>query len=35
MEEVLTTANPKDIHGATSELKPDEIKDLAEYILSL
>lgn len=35
MEEVLTTANPKDIHGATSELKPEEIKDLAEYILSL
>ena len=34
MEEVLTTANPGDVHGKTSNLKPDEIKDLAEYILS-
>ena len=34
MEEVLTTCNPGDIHGKTSKLKPDEVKDLAEYILS-
>jgi mono/diheme cytochrome c family protein len=34
MEEVLTTANPGDVHGKTSKLKPAEIKDLAEYILS-
>jgi len=34
MEEVLTTCNPDDVHGKTSKLKPEEIKDLAEYILS-
>jgi hypothetical protein len=35
MEEVLTKFNPGDQHGETSKLKPEEIKDLAEYILSL
>ncbi len=35
MEEVLTTANPGDKHGETSKLTPEEIKDLAEYVLSL
>jgi hypothetical protein len=35
MEEVLTTANPNDAHGETSGLSPEEIKDLAEYVLSL
>ena len=35
MEEVLTTTNPDDKHGATSKLTPEEIKDLAEYVLSL
>ncbi len=35
MEEVLTVANPKDAHGETSKLSPEEIKDLAEYVLSL
>lgn len=35
MEEVLTTANPGDVHGETSKLSPEEIKDLAEYVLSL
>ncbi len=35
MEEVLTTANPNDAHGETSKLSPEEIKDLAEYVLSL
>jgi len=35
MEELLTTCNPKDTHGTTKALKPGEIKDLAEYILSL
>ena len=34
MEEVLTTANPGDVHGKTSKLTPAEIKDLAEYMLS-
>jgi len=34
MEELLTTCNPKDTHGTTKSLKPDEIKALAEYILS-
>ena len=35
MEEVLTTANPNDRHGVTSTLTPEQIKDLAEYVLSL
>ena len=35
MEEVLTTANPGDKHGETSKLSAEEIKDLAEYVLSL
>ncbi len=35
MIEVLTTANPGDKHGETSKLTPEEIKDLAEYVLSL
>ena len=35
MEEVLTTANVGDKHGETSKLTPEEIKDLAEYVLSL
>ena len=35
MEEVLTTANPGDRHGETSKLSPDQIRDLAEYVLSL
>ena len=30
MEEVLTTCNPKDNHGVTKNLKPEEIKALAE-----
>ena len=34
MEEMLTTANPGDVHGKTSKLSPQEIKDLAEYMLS-
>ncbi len=35
MEEVLTTCNPKGTHGVTKDLKPEEIKALAEYVLSL
>ncbi len=35
MEEVLTTANPGDVHGETSKLSKEEIADLAEYVLSL
>ncbi len=35
MEEVLTTANSGDRHGVTSNLSKEEIKDLAEYVLSL
>lgn len=34
MEELLTTGNPKDTHGATKSLKSEEIKALAEYVLS-
>ncbi len=34
MDEVLTTCNPKDVHGATKNLSIEEVKDLAEYILS-
>ena len=35
IREVLTTANPNDAHGVTSELTEQEIEDLAEYVLSL
>jgi len=34
IEEVLTTYNPGDKHGVTSNLADTEIKDLAEFILS-
>jgi YVTN family beta-propeller protein len=32
--EMLTTANPGDVHGATKELTKEELSDLTEYILS-
>ena len=35
MEEVLKKFNPEDEHGATSKLNAQQIKDLAEYVLSL
>jgi YVTN family beta-propeller protein len=35
MKDVLTTFNPGDRHGVTSNLTDNEIKDLAEFILSL
>jgi hypothetical protein len=35
MREVLTTYNSRDRHGTTSNLTPQEIDDLAEYVLSL
>ena len=35
IKEVLTIHNKEDKHGITSDLKPEEIKDLIEYILSL
>jgi YVTN family beta-propeller protein len=35
MDEVLTTCNPKDAHGTTKNLKAEEIKALAAYILTL
>jgi len=35
MEEVLTKHNQGDKHGKTSGMKPEQIKDLAEYVLSL
>lgn len=35
MEEVLTTCNPDDRHGETKNLTPEEIGDLAEFVLSL
>ena len=34
VEEVLTKYNPDDRHGMTSNLTDDEIKDLAQYVLS-
>lgn len=35
VREVLTTFNKEDKHGKTSTLSPEEIADLAEYVLSL
>jgi mono/diheme cytochrome c family protein len=35
MKDVLTTYNPNDKHGLTSNLSEAEIKDLAEFVLSL
>ena len=35
MEEVLKEFNPKDQHGATSKLNAQQVKDLAEYVMSL
>lgn len=35
LRDVLTRCNPKDRHGQTSKLKPEEINDLVEYISSL
>ena len=35
IRDVLTTRNPKDEHGKTSHLSPQQIDDLAEYLLSL
>jgi cytochrome c peroxidase len=35
MRDVLTTSNPHDKHGKTSHLTPQQIDDLAAYLLSL
>ena len=35
IRDVLTTRNPKDGHGKTSHLTPNQIDDLTEYLLSL
>ena len=35
MEEVFTRFNPEDQHGYTSDLSPQELKDLVEYVNSL
>ena len=35
LEEVLTTDNPEDKHGVTADLTPEQIADLAAYVLSL
>lgn len=35
VRDVLTSANPDDQHGVTSHLTPQQIDDLAEYLLSL
>ena len=35
MHEVLTTHNPEDLHGVTSDLSPQELADLEAYVLSL
>ena len=35
VKEVLTSSNPDDLHGQTSHLTPQEIEDLATFLLSL
>ena len=35
MKDFLTTKNPKNQHGKTSHLTPQQIEDLAAYVLSL
>jgi len=35
LRDVLTTKNPKDEHGKTSSLTPQELDDLVQYLLSL
>jgi YVTN family beta-propeller protein len=35
LRDVLTTRNPKDSHGQTTHLPPQQLQDLMEYILSL
>jgi YVTN family beta-propeller protein len=35
LRDVLTTRNSCDLHGHTSQLSPQEIEDLAKYLLSL
>jgi cytochrome c peroxidase len=35
MRDVLTASNPSDKHGKTSQLTPQQIDDLAAYLLSL
>jgi len=35
IREVLTTRNPKDEHGKTSQLSSQQVDDLAKYLLSL
>ncbi len=35
IKEVITTRNPKDAHGTTSNLTPQQIDDLCAYVLSL
>ena len=35
IRDVLTTCNPHDKHGKTSHLTPQQLEDLAAYVLSL
>jgi cytochrome c peroxidase len=35
LRDVLTTRNPKDEHGKSSQLSPPQIDDLVQYLLSL
>jgi cytochrome c peroxidase len=35
VRDVLTTRNPHDLHGKTSDLSKQEIDDLCAYLLSL
>jgi hypothetical protein len=35
LKDVLTTHNPKDQHGKTSHLTPEEVEALVEYLKSL
>jgi hypothetical protein len=35
MVEVLTARNPQNQHGKTAHLSPQQLEDLAAYVLSL
>jgi mono/diheme cytochrome c family protein len=35
LQEVLTTCNPEDRHGRTSQLSPEQIADLVEFLMAL
>jgi cytochrome c peroxidase len=35
LRDVLTTHNPKNLHGSTTQLTPEQIADLLAYLQSL